>query len=59
MSPVSTAAISDRLAALRAELIEQAFALERQGRIDAADVALAVSHRIAEFCAELDPADRP
>ena len=35
-----------RLAALRTELVEQACALERQGRLDAADVAIATSARI-------------
>ncbi|SDS60036.1 hypothetical protein [Opitutus sp. GAS368] len=44
-----------KLAALRAELIEQAYALERQGRLDAADVAVAASARVAEVCAELTP----
>ena len=43
-----------QLAALRVELVEQAYALERQGRLDAADVALAASHRIAEITAALD-----
>jgi hypothetical protein len=31
-------------------LVDQAYALERQGRLDAADVALALSHRLAELC---------
>lgn len=44
-----------KLAALRAELVEQAWTLERQGRLDAADVAIAASTRIAEVCAELAP----
>lgn len=43
-----------RLAALRNELVEQAYALERQGRLDAADVAIAASVRLAEICAELE-----
>lgn len=47
-----------RLAALRAELVEQAYALERQGRLDAADVSLAASHRIAELAEELDTTGR-
>jgi hypothetical protein len=45
-----------KLTALRAELVEQAYVLERQGRIDAADVAIATSARIAEVCAERAPA---
>ena len=48
----------EKLAALRAELVEQAFVLERQGRLDAADVAVATSARIAEFCAELEATGR-
>ncbi len=48
--PVSTL---DRLAALRTELVEQAYALERQGRLDAADIAIAASLRIGEVCEEL------
>ncbi len=43
-----------RLAALRTELVEQAYALERQGRLDAADVAIAASVRLAEISAELE-----
>jgi hypothetical protein len=53
MPAASTASVADRLAALRTELVEQAYALERQGRLDAADVALAASHRLGEVCAEL------
>lgn len=43
-----------KLAALQAELVEQAYALERQRRLDAADVMLAASVRLAEICAELE-----
>lgn len=42
------------LAALRTELVEQAYTLERQGRLDAADVAITASVRLAEVCAELE-----
>lgn len=45
-----------QLADLRVDLVEQAFRLERRGRLDAADVALATSLRIAELCAELEAA---
>jgi hypothetical protein len=49
--PVSpTDSVCDQLAVLRAELVEQAYALERQGRLDAADVAIALSNRLGEFC---------
>jgi hypothetical protein len=51
-----TDSVSDQLAALRAELVEQAYALERQGRLDAADVAIAASARVAELCSELSAA---
>lgn len=54
MSDVPTASVLDKLAALRVELVEQAYALERQGRLDAADVAIATSARVAEVCVELE-----
>jgi hypothetical protein len=53
MSSVAPATVLDRLAALRTELVEQAYLLERQGRLDAADVAVATSLRIGEVCDEL------
>ncbi len=58
--PAAPSAVSmlHRLAALQAELVEQAFALERQGRLDAADVTLAASHRVAELCEELEAPGR-
>jgi hypothetical protein len=56
MSEVPATSVLDKLAALRVELVEQAYALERQGRLDAADVAIATSVRVAEICAELEAA---
>ena len=53
MPPAANSPALDRLAALRTELVEQAYALERQGRLDAADVAIATSLRIGEVCEEL------
>jgi hypothetical protein len=50
--------ILTQLAALRVELVEQACALERQGRLDAADVALAASHRVAAIATALDTPGR-
>ena len=49
--PISpgTAVLLGKLAALRTELVEQAFHLERQGRLDAADVAIATSVRLGEL----------
>ena len=41
-----------KLSDLRTELIDLAFALERQGRVDAADVAVSISTRIGEMCDE-------
>lgn len=55
-SPV--APVLAKLAALRTELVEQAYVLERQRRLDAADVAIAASVRLAEICAELEAGDR-
>ena len=52
MPPAAPATVLEQLAALRRELVEQAYALERQGRLDAADVAIALSHRLAELAEE-------
>ena len=38
-----------RLDALRAELVDLAYLLERRGRRDAADLAVAVSARVSEI----------
>jgi hypothetical protein len=46
----STDSLINQLAALRTELVDQAYTLERQGRLDAADVTLALSYRLAELC---------
>jgi hypothetical protein len=43
-----------RLDALRVELVDLAYLLERRGRLDAADVALAVAGRVGEFQDEFD-----
>lgn len=43
----------ERLEQLRTELVELAFTLERQGRLDAADVALEISGRIGEVATAL------
>jgi hypothetical protein len=44
--------ISDKLDELRTELLDLAYALEREGRQDAADVALSASARIGELWGE-------
>jgi hypothetical protein len=45
----------ERLDALRTELADLAFTLERRGRLDAADVAITVSARVGELCEEFGP----
>jgi hypothetical protein len=53
MPPSSTASsLQTRLDALRAELADLAFALERQGRLDAADVVMQVDVRVREIARE-------
>jgi hypothetical protein len=47
--------IVDKLARLRTELIDLAFVLERQGRPEAADVAMTTSARLEELCEEIQP----
>ena len=59
MPAAATASVPEKLAALRTELVELAYRLERQGRLDAADVALAISARIAELNVELEAAMAP
>lgn len=56
MPAAPAASVLDKLAALRVELVEQAYILERQGRLDAADVVIATSVRVAEICTELEAA---
>jgi hypothetical protein len=47
-----------KLAGLRTELVDLAFQLECQGRVDAADIAVTTSARIQEICSELAPSGR-
>ncbi len=54
MSAAPCAPVLAKLVALQAELVEQAYALERQRRLDAADVVIAVSVRLAEIRAEIE-----
>ena len=42
----------ERLDALRTELVDLAFTLECQRRLDAADVAMTISARVAELAEE-------
>lgn len=48
-----------KLDALRTELADLAFTLDRRGRCDAADVALSVSARVAELRDEVAGAGTP
>jgi hypothetical protein len=48
-----------RLDALRSNLADVAFGLERRGRIDAADAVMEISARIDALCAEDDAATTP
>ncbi len=45
-------ALRAKLAGMRAEFVDLAFALERRGRIDAADVAMTAPARVGELCDE-------
>ncbi len=47
--PEEEPALTVSVVALRLELLELAFTLDRQGRADAADLARAVSARLAEL----------
>lgn len=51
--PSSSFALFEKLDRLRLDLVELAFAMDRQGNRDAADVAMTTSARIGELCAEL------
>lgn len=48
---------TEGLQALRSELLELAFALDRKGRADAADLAISVAHRINELLATAEARD--
>lgn len=45
----------NKLHALRTELVDLAFTLECQGRLDAADVAVMTANRVGELCDEIAP----
>lgn len=47
------ASIREKLDELRTQLVDLAFALERRGQLEAADVAITTSSRIGELCEEL------
>jgi hypothetical protein len=56
MHAAHTDDIMEKLDALRTELADLAFTLDRRGRPDAADVALSVSARVGELRDEIDAA---
>ena len=57
MTISKTELVLEKLHGLRTELVELAFALERKGRLDAADIALSTSTRLADLHDELRDAD--
>jgi hypothetical protein len=58
MSTAEIRAILTKLDHLRTELIDQAFALDRSGRADAADVATRTAARLEELQDELSAGSR-
>lgn len=50
--------IRDKLEHLRTQLVDLAFTLERRGQVEAADVAIATSSRIAELCEDVGRPER-
>jgi hypothetical protein len=59
MIETEATAILEKLDALRIELVELAFVLDRRGRPDAADVANLTVARLNEICAEFrEPSER-
>jgi len=55
MTSPHTRLLLGKLYKLRTDLAELAFVLDRQGSLEAADVALATSARVGELCEELNP----
>lgn len=53
MTSLEAPSILGKLASLQTELVELAYSLELQGRVDAADVAIATAGRLGELHAEL------
>lgn len=58
MHPATTPSLLDRLAALRVELVDLAYALDVRGACAAAEVAMTTSARIAELCDEFSAQPR-
>ena len=54
---VSSGIPLQKLAQLRAELVELAFTMDRRGHPEAADVAMMVSARVGELCDEFKGPD--
>ncbi len=57
MNLTTSHAVLEKLDDLRLELVDLAFALDRQGSPEAADVAMTTSARVGELYAELTSAD--
>lgn len=58
MHAADTLTIQAKLDAFRTELVDLAFTLDRQGRPDAADVAMTTAARVGELCEELNAGGR-
>ena len=56
MVETNTTEILEKLDRLRTELVELAYTLDTRGQLDAADVAMMTSARIAELYEELNVA---
>jgi hypothetical protein len=56
--PFHTAPMSRQLEELRTDLFDLAYTLEREGRADAADVAVSVAGRVREILADGSAANR-
>lgn len=54
METIRTRLVLGKLAALRTELVDLAYELECRRRPEAADVAMTISARVDELCAELE-----
>lgn len=57
LAAVPRVGLHRQLEYLRRELVEQAYALDRHGRHDAADVAMQTASRLAELTQPEQPAD--
>ena len=59
MSADVTDLMLKKLSDFRTELVEIAFTMDRRGRLEAADVAMAASARVRELCEEFEAGKWP